>query len=264
MTWAFSGLSGGWFAASWPLDPLVSLVISVMSVDPLGRVGAVVAGGAGGRADADPEDAFGFLDDLDDAERLAADLVVADGVDEVLRADEQQQLAEVDLGDQHTLVAPQHLLGVRRERIEMSQMRVGHRAAVGLEAFDGRADRAVRRAPAEYQQVALRRPEHLERRDVPGDAGDLGLTQELHLVVVVRVVADVARDISLLEATDAVLEARGARHRPRSSQRVGVAQVRAERAVAAGRVVDRDRWQLVDRRDLPRLGAGREERVGQE
>ena len=64
MTAAFSGLSAGCAGtavASWPF-------VSVMTVLR--------------------EDALGFLDDLGDAERLAADPVVADRVDEVARPDE--------------------------------------------------------------------------------------------------------------------------------------------------------------------------------
>src|SRR5215207_6045053 len=96
---AFSGLSAGWLATSWPF-------VSVMSVHALGGVGAVVVGGdivAGCAADA--ENALGLGDDFGDAERLATHAVVADRIDQELRAHEQQQLAEVDLGDEDLAVA---------------------------------------------------------------------------------------------------------------------------------------------------------------
>jgi hypothetical protein len=48
-------------------------------------------------------------------------------------------------------------------------------------------------------------------------------------VVVVRVVADVAGDVGLLEAADPVLEAGRARDRPLAGERLGVAVVRVER-----------------------------------
>ena len=70
---------GGMAAASWPL-------VSVMIVSSARTRSASV-------------------DDLGDPERLAADPVVADGVDEVARPDEHQQLAEVDLRDEHPAVA---------------------------------------------------------------------------------------------------------------------------------------------------------------
>ena len=91
---------------------------------------------------------------------------------------------------------------------------MGDAPALAVEPLDRAPDRAVRRAPAEDQQVAAVRPEDLQRRDVVGDPGDLRLAQELHPVVVVRVVADVAGDVGLLEAADPVLEAGRSRDRP--------------------------------------------------
>ena len=67
----------------------------------------------------------------------------------------------------------------------------------------------------------------LQRRDGRGDAVDLGLPGADHQVVVGRVVGDVAGAVGLLDAADPVLEAGGARDRPRPGQRLGVAQVRA-------------------------------------
>ena len=135
MTCAFSGLSAG-----------------------CGGAAAAGVGGVGGHvALVLREDSLGLFDDLGDAERLAADAVVADGIDQVLRPDEQQQLAEVDLRDEHPAVAAQHRLGVGRERVEVAQVGVGDRPALRLQALDRGADRAVGRAPAEDQQVAALR-----------------------------------------------------------------------------------------------------------
>ena len=135
--------------------------------------------------------------------------------------------------------------------------------ALAVEALDRAPDRAVRGAPAEDQQVAAVRPEDLERRDVVGDPGDLRLAQQLHPVVVVRVVADVAGDVGLLEAADAVLQAGRARDGPLPGEGLRVALVRVERPRCSVQFVDGDVRQVVDVRDLPRLGAGGEERVGQ-
>ncbi len=79
-------------------------------------------------------------------------------------------------------------------------------------------------------------------------------------MVVVRVVADVAQDVGLLEAADAVLQPGRAGHGPRSGQRRLIPQVRIE-ALALGAVRDGDRWHVGDVRDVPRLGAAREEGV---
>ncbi len=130
------------------------------------------------------------------------------------------------------------------------------------QALDRGPDGPVGRAPAEDQQVALLRPEDLERRDVVGDARDLGRAQGLHPVVVVRVVADVAGDVGLLQPADPVLEAGRAGDGPRPRQRLGVALVRTE-GRRVGRVRDADRGQVRERRDLPRLRAGGQERVRQ-
>ena len=89
---------------------------------------------------------------------------------------------------------------------------------------------------------------------------DLGLAIELHPVVVVRVVADVARDVGLLEPADPVLQPRRARHRPRPGERVGIALVRPEGRRIGG-VRDADAGHRRHVGDPPRLRAGRKERV---
>ena len=50
--------------------------------------------------------------ELGGLEGQAADVVVADGVDEVLRAQQQRELAEVHLGHQHLVVALEDLAEV--------------------------------------------------------------------------------------------------------------------------------------------------------
>ena len=92
-------------------------------------------------------------------ERQAADLVVADGVDEVLRAQQHRELpravAEVHLRHQHLVVAAQHVAEVGRERVEVAQVGLGDLDAVSAHEPAGRADRAVRGAPAEHQHPRL-------------------------------------------------------------------------------------------------------------
>ena len=75
----------------------------------------------------------------------------------------------------------------------------------------------------------------------------------------------------LLEPTNAVLETRHTRRRPRTRQRLGVAQVRPEHCrsvivlmICRGGKVWIDRGQIIDGRNQPRLGPVREERVRQQ
>src|SRR3989442_6223594 len=106
MTAAFSVESGGWSGG------LVGVVWSVMSfVRSFFSVSYA-------------EDPLGLFDDLGDPEGLAADPVVAFRVDQELGPDQHQQLAEVDLRDEHLAIAPEDLFGVRWEGIEMAQMGV--------------------------------------------------------------------------------------------------------------------------------------------
>src|SRR5436189_216583 len=167
------------------------------------------------------------------------------------RADSRAPAPFVEVPFVSAVISVHTLAGVRA-------VVTGDGVAGRRQALDGGPDGAVGRAPAEDQQVAAVWPEDLERRDVPGDACHLGLTIELHPMVVVRVVADVAGHIGLLEATDAMLEPGRARHSPWPRERVRIALIRPVR----GRircVLDSDPRQVVIRRDPPRLRAGRQE-----
>ncbi len=136
-------------------------------------------------------------------------------------------------------IAPQHLAEVGRERVEVAQLRVGDLDALAPRPPAGLADRAVRAAPAEHQQLGVaRRVVDLEIRH--GDAVDLRLPQPHHQVVVLRLVGDVARAVGGFQTTDAVLEARRARDRELAGQGLRVAGVRLERLTGLGEGV-RDR-----------------------
>src|SRR5437764_4902236 len=60
--------------------------------------------------------------DLRDEERLALDLVQADGVDEELGPQQETQLAAVQLRHQDLLELLQHLAGVPGERVEVAEV----------------------------------------------------------------------------------------------------------------------------------------------
>src|SRR5262249_39096693 len=121
-----------------------------------------------------------------------------------------------------------------------------------------RGDRAVRPAPAEDQSVRSAGIVDLQLGDVLRDARHLLRPQARHAVVVFRVVADVARNVLLLQASDAMLEACRPWDRPRPRQGRLVAPVGLEAvAIRLGetRVDRRDR---LDVRQEPGLRAVRE------
>ena len=72
---------------------------------------------------------FNLVNQFRDGERFALHFVVAHGVDQELAADQQPQLAEIQFGNQHFFVALEHVAQIARERIQMPQMSMGHRAA---------------------------------------------------------------------------------------------------------------------------------------
>ena len=97
------------------------------------------------------------LGELGGLEGQAVDVVVADGVDEVLAAQQQGELAEVHLGHEHLVVALEDLAEVLRERVEVAQVDLGDVVAGLADPAAAGADRAVRRAPADHQDLAPRR-----------------------------------------------------------------------------------------------------------
>ena len=81
-------------------------------------------------------------------------LVVADDVDEVARAQQQGELAEVHLGHEHLVVARQDLAEVVGERVEVAQVHLGDVVAGLADPAYAGADRTVGRAPAQHQHLA--------------------------------------------------------------------------------------------------------------
>ena len=67
---------------------------------------------------------------------------------QVLAAQQQGELAQVDLRHQHLVVAPQHLAEVGRERVEVAQVGLGDLVPRLARAADRRPDRAVGRRPS--------------------------------------------------------------------------------------------------------------------
>src|SRR5207248_8193389 len=136
------------------------------------------------------------------------DTRVALRVDEVLRTDEPGQLPEVELGNEHLVVSGEHITKVGGERVQMPQVRVRDLQPTTSDATNGRGRCAPRTTPTEHEERRAVLVVQLDAWDVACDTGDLGRTQTRHLVVVLGVVADVARPVLLLDAADAV-------HQPR-------------------------------------------------
>src|SRR5947207_69933 len=80
-----------------------------------------------------PQDAVRFVHELCHPERLAAHAVIPDRVDEEARPDEHDQLAQIHLWYQHPSIAPDDLLRVGRERVQVPQLSVGDAVTFGLQ-----------------------------------------------------------------------------------------------------------------------------------
>ena len=130
----------------------------------------------------------------------------------------------------------------------------------------GRVGRAPGSTPAEQEELGAVFVVEIGRRDVFGDAGDLGGANAAHRVVVLGVVADVAGAVFLLEAADAVHQLRRARNRPRPGERLGITQVGPVlvAVVELGRERHRDVGHRVEIGQVPRLGAVGEVAVGEQ
>src|SRR5947209_8586093 len=92
--------------------------------------------------------------------------------------------------------------------------------AFALSPFHGGDDGTVGPAPADDEQLAIRRSAYRQLRDLIGDVGDLLGARLDHVLVVLRVVADVSCDVLFLQPADAVLETGRAGNGPGTDQPV--------------------------------------------
>ncbi len=190
-------------------------------------------------------------DQLGGLEGHAAHLVDAHDVDEVLRAQQHAELAEVHLRDEDLVVRAQDLAEVGGERVEVAQMCLRDHDAGAPGDLAGRTDRARRSSPSRARGRGPRRSGSSTASGPMLSAMriDLGLAQVHHPVVVLGVVGDGAGPVGLLQPADAVLEPGRAGHGPRSGEGLLVAQVGPELVGAVGRhVVRRGGEVRVDRR----------------
>ena len=136
----------------------------------------------------------------------------------------------------------------------MPKVCAGNRFAFLAHLLDRRCDRAKGRTPSEHQDLAVGIAVYLEWRNIRDRAIDLLLTQFDHQVMVLRIVIDVAGDVLLFDATDAVLKSGRAGQRPGTRQSLFVARVRHE-VLRIGCELHFDAWQLLDCRHRPGFGA---------
>ena len=209
-------------------------------------------------------------------QRQAAHVVVADDVDEVLRA---QQHARAGRGSSRA-PAPRRsacsiVAEVRRERVEVAQVRLGDRAARPC----GPGGTAAPIGPYVEPQPSTSTFASPDGSSTSSGGRTSAIRSTLacagadHEVVVGRVVGDVAVAVALLQAADAVLEARRCRGPPTagpgSPRRAGRARTRRlpvrvgswlGSVAKAGSIAG----QVGDLGDLPRLGAVGEVAVGEQ
>src|SRR5260370_32284066 len=152
--------------------------------------------------------------------------VEADSIDQVLRAQHPQELAHVEFGNKNRFVSLEHIPEVCRQRIEIAQVNVPDFAATLAMSLHRGCDSAVRRAPSNDQKITFSIPDGNHIGDVLYDGRNFCRADAHHVLVVERLVVDVAGNILLLEAADAVLEARRAGNGPRAPKRLRVALVR--------------------------------------
>ena len=194
---------------------------------------------------------FGLL------ERPALNFVEADGVDQILRAQHPKQLAHVQFGHQHCLVALDHVAEIRRQRIEMAQMHVPDLAALCALRVQRRGNGTVRRAPGDNQQIAFRIAGGNDVGNVLHDGRNFCGADAHHVLVIQRLVVDVAGDVLLFEAADAMLEARCAGNGPgpRKSLRIALVRQISRSDSCFGRKFHGEVRNFINVRNLPGLGA---------
>src|SRR6266446_376592 len=107
-------------------------------------------------------------------------------------------------------------------------MRAGNTRAFALHLLDRRSDRTVSRSPAKHQDLSGLFAEHFHQRNISRRAIHFLLTQTDHQMVILGIIVDIAGDVLLLDAADAMLKSWSSRQGPRPSEGDFVARIRHE------------------------------------
>src|ERR1700741_276518 len=191
---------------------------------------------------------FGLL------ERAALNLVKADRGDKILGAQDPEKLAHIELRHKDVLVALQNVADIGGQGIQIAEMEMANFAAFFALSLDRLGNRAKRGTPGNDQKVTVRIAIWHHVRDVLCDGIDLCGTDAHHVFVVQRLVIDIAGDVLLFQAADAVFESRRARNGPGPRQSLGIALVGMETIGVRGEMNGNPR-NFLDLGDAPRLGA---------
>src|SRR5215213_1048821 len=181
-------------------------------------------------------------------------------VHQVLGPQQQRQLTQVHLRNDHTIVAMQDVTEVGRERVQVPQVGVGDQPTGFPYPTRGGDDRPVGGTPAEHQDagvpsVAVGWIVDEQVWNVLNDPVDLGLPAADHFLVVGRVIGNRAGVPGLFDAANTMLEPGRAWNRPGPGERRGVTQVRHEdRLTGLVGGVGRGGELRVDRRDVAEIG----------
>src|SRR5215831_7476709 len=106
----------------------------------------------------DIQQLFDFLLELRLFERAALNFVQADGVYKKLGAQEPAELTHIEFGNKDFLIAAQNFADVRRQRIQIAQVKMTDALASGKLLplpLHGCRNGAVSRAPRYNEQVSL-------------------------------------------------------------------------------------------------------------
>ncbi len=221
------------------------------------------------------EDRVDLLHDLFGPKGTPLDLIEGREVTiRVLVAQDADELAVIELGHEHVVEAPEHIGEVRRQGPHVAEHDAADTRPLVHGPFGGLLNCALRRAPAEHEQVAVGMAVHLRRRNVLGHVLHLLRPDLHHLLVVLRVVGDIAGLVFFLQPPEAMLQIGRAGPGPDTGQRLRVAHIRQELVVAVlvlvhralGRLrleVDVERRERVGVGDAPRLRPVPEVAVGQ-
>src|SRR5205807_5706314 len=98
---------------------------------------------------------------------------------------------------------------------------------MALRALDGGYDSTIGAPPTDNEQITLRRSADFQQRNLIGNIGDFLCTRLDHVLMVLRIVADVSGNVFFLEPADAVFQAGRAGDGPLAYQ-AGIALVRQE------------------------------------